>query len=267
MKKKNELTTPLSSAEMKDCIDAENAVVSKPQTGDADSLDAEGEKKTAEFEELIRNQYKKQFSDKVKSIISHRIKEVKGLKEKAEKDAATVEMLMKKFNIESDDTQEIERVIDENMTTMNDKKHEQLIKRLISENEFLKKENEKRLYESKAQSLAGKIKAQAEETKSVYSDFDLNKELENPEFRKLVRAGVSVKNAYEVLNIDGILEKNSKEAEKNTIDSIRNKKSRPVENGSTLSGGILLSSGVSKLTKKQRAELAKRAASGEKIEF
>lgn len=267
MKKKNELTIPMSSAETEGCIDAETAVVSKPQPGDTDSLDAGGDKKTAEFEELISNKYKKQFSDKVKSIISRRIKEVKGLKEKSQKDAETVSMIMKKFNIESDDTQEIERGIDEAMNGTTDNKHAQLIRRLISENEFLKKENERRMNESKAKSVADKIKAQAEEAKKVYSDFDIKKELENPEFRRLIRAGVSVKNAYEVLNIDGILDNNSKEAERQTLANISRKTNRPVENGSELSGGILLSNGISKLTKKQRAELAKRAASGEKIEF
>lgn len=267
MEKNKKLANPLSSAEIKGCIDAETAVVSTPHTGDTQSLDAEGDKKTAEFEELIRNKYKKQFSDKVKSIISRRIKEVKSLKEKSEKDAATVEMIMKKFNVESDDTQDIERGIDEAMSEKTDKKHAQLIQRLIAENEFLKKENEKRMYESKAKSVAEKLKAQAEETKKVYADFDIKKELENPEFRRLVRAGVNIKNAYEVLNMDGILDSNSREAERQAIEQMKSKTNRPVENGSKLSGGILLTNGISKLTKKQRAELAKRAASGEKIEF
>lgn len=267
MKKKNEHTIPLSSAETEGCIDAEKAVVSKPQSGDSESLDAEGNKKTAEFEELISNKYKKQFSEKVKSIISRRIKEVKGLKEKLQKDAETVSMIKNKFNIESDDIQEIERRIDEAMNGTTENRHVQLIRRLITENEFLKKENERRMNESKAKSVADKIKAQVEETKKIYSDFDINKEFENPEFRRLIKAGVSVKNAYEVLNIEGILDSNSKETERQTLDQMRRKTNRPVENGSELSGGILLSNGISKLTKKQRAELARRAASGEKIEF
>ena len=76
-----------------------------------------------------------------------------------------------------------------------------------------------------------------------------------------------MKNAYEVANIDTILDSNSKKTEKNILDSIKSKSNRPVENGSDLTGGILLANGISKLTKKQRAELAKRASRGEKIEF
>ena len=267
MKTKKMYTHSDSSAGNQSCIDAETAGVSAPQSGEEKHFDAESDKKMTEFDELIRTKYKKQFSDKVKSIISRRIKEVKSVKEKAEKDAATVEMIMKKFNIKSDDTQEIERVIDETMTETTDTKHAQLIRRLIMENEFLKKDKEKRMYESKSQSVANKLKAQVEETKKIYSDFDIKKELENPEFRRLIKAGVSVKNAYEVANIDTILDSNSKKTEKNILDSIKSKSNRPVENGSDLTGGILLANGISKLTKKQRAELAKRASRGEKIEF
>lgn len=266
MSKKEKRTSPDCSAEKKGCIDAGNAEVSNSQSGVEKHFDAESDRKTAEFEELISGKYKKQFSEKVSSIISRRLKEVNSMQEKAEKNAAIVEMLMKKFNVENTDTQELERVIDENMNN-SDKNYANLIRKLIAENSFLKKENERRIHDAKAQSLAEKIKSQVEETKKIYPDFDMRKEIENPEFTRLIKAGVSVKNAYEVMNIEGILNNNSKEAERVLLDSIKNKKNRPVENGSALSGGILLSGGISKLTKKQRAELAKRAASGEKIEF
>ena len=74
-------------------------------------------------------------------------------------------------------------------------------------------------------------------------------------------------NSAKVVNIDSIIEKNSKNAEKKVVDSIRVKGNRPVENGSEGNSGILLSGNASKLTKKQRADLAKRAAKGEKISF
>ena len=270
MKKKNNDTLPVSTAEEQDCIYAENTADSEPKQGDKEGFDAGSGDKAAEFENLIEDKFKKEFSDKVRNIISRRLKEVKALKEKAEKDAAIVEMIMKKFNVKNGDAEEIERMIDENMNqTANNvnKNATRLIQRLVSENNYLKKENEKRIREAKTQSLAERIRTQAEETKKIYNDFDLKKELNNPEFCRLIRLGVSVKNAYEVINIDGILDNNSKEAEKQVIDSIRYKTNRPVENGSELTGGILLSNGISKLTKKQRAELAKRAASGEKIEF
>ncbi len=248
MKNKKERINPLSSAETKDCIDAEKeAALSTPHTGE-DSFDAESNKKAAEFEKLIRGEFKKEFSDKVSKIISRRLKEVKELQRKL-------------------NTENTERMSDESMADTQNNTYNDLLKRLIMENAFLKKENEKRMRDTSKMSLAEKIRAQAEETKAVYGDFDLKKELQNPEFCRLVKLGVSVKNAYEVVNLGSILDNKSKEAEKTAIDSIRNKSGRPVENGSELTGGILLSGGISKLTKKQRAELAKRAGRGEKISF
>ena len=82
---------------------------------------------------------------------------------------------------------------------------------------------------------------------------------------RLLKLGVSVKNAYEVANIDAILENNAKAAERKIVDSIRLKGNRPVENGSKGASGILLSGNASKLSRKERAELAKRAAKGERI--
>jgi len=267
--KKN--TISMSAAVTGDCIDAENAVVSKLQSGEENSFDAESEeKKAAEFEELIKGKFKKQFSKKVQKIVKSRIKEVKELKETSDKNAEFVSALMEKFNIKDGDTEKLERMIDEMMTheNNNDKtKNTQLLRRLIAENSFLKEERDSKIRAIEARSRAEKWRKEAEETKKAYPDFDINKELENPEFCRLLKAGVGVKSAYEVLNIEAILDKNSKEAEKMVVNSIRLKGNRPVENGSDPTSGIILASNVDKLTKKQRAELAKRAARGEKIEF
>ncbi|MEE0867622.1 MAG: hypothetical protein UIL37_04880 [Clostridia bacterium] len=49
------------------------------------------------------------------------------------------------------------------------------------------------------------------------------------------------------------------------VNSIRSKGSRPVENGSAPNGAVVFEKNISKLTKKERAELAKRAMRGETI--
>lgn len=147
----------------------------------------------------------------------------------------------------------------------NDESREELLKRLIMENSFLKKRRGDELQLMKLRSKAQKLREQAAETRSIYPEFDFEREIKNPEFVRLLKIGVSVKNAYEVVNIDAILENNTKKAEKKVVDSIRLKGNRPVENGSEGAAGILLSGNASKLSRKERAELAKRAARGEKI--
>lgn len=272
--KENEkkLTISAESAQDREGIDAEkDAAVSTPHTGGDRGFDAGSKRdKEAEFEALIEGEYKEQFSKKVQKIISKRLKEVKVMKEEKEKNTQVVESLLKKFNIEDGDTEKLERMIDTQMTQDNKQTQErqtELLKRLIAENSYLKKHREEELRSIQMKNRAQQLRAQAEEAKKIYPEFDFEAELKNPEFCRLLKVGVSVKNAYEVANIDTILDRNSKTAERKVVDSIRSKGNRPVENGSESASGILLSGNASKLTKKQRAELAKRAAKGERISF
>ncbi len=239
MKKKEqeELTIPEQSAQQGEGIDAEkNAELGTLQSGENnEGFDAESEKeKNAEFEKLIRGKFKNQFAQKVQKIIDRRFKEVKKLKETREK---------------------------------NETRYENIIKRLIAENVYLKKMRENDEKDEKSKERAQKLRAEVEETKKEYSDFDFKEQLKNPEFVRLIKVGVSVKHAYEVANMDALLEKNAKNAEKKIVDSIRSKGVRPVENGSRSTSGMLFESNISKLTKKDRKEIAKRAARGEKISF
>ncbi len=250
MKKNKKITVSEPSAEAREGINAENADISNPQSGENKSFDAESEnEKAAEFQALIEGKYKKQFSEKVQSIIRRRLKEVK------------------KLNSTEKENKTPERMEDAMNSVAENSKHTELIKRLIRENSLLKKDRDDRLRDMKKQTFSEKIKTQTEEAKEAYPEFDLASEVKNPEFCRLVRAGVSVKNAYEVINIDSIMEAKKIDTEKKVLDSIRLKGSRPIENGSETGGGFLLSNNISRLGRKERAELAKRAARGEKIEF
>lgn len=270
--KETKLTIPAESAQDREGIDAEKeAAVSAPHTGEERSLAAGGSRdKEAEFDALIEGEYKEQFSKKVQKIISKRLREVKGLKETKDKYTQFVESLLEKFQMEDGDTEKLERMIDEKMTKEkhnSNEKQTELLRRLIAENHFLKRRREEDIQNMQQRSRAQQLREQAEETKKAYPEFEFEAEIKNPEFCRLLKVGVSVKNAYEVVNIDTILDKNSKTAERKVVDSIRSKGSRPVENGSEGASGILLSGNASKLTKKQREELAKRAAKGERISF
>lgn len=266
MKNDKELATLTQSAQERDVIDAEKkAAVSEPQPGEKIDLAAGGKRnKDAEFDALIEGEYKQQFSKKVQKILKARLREVKAMRETADKNAQIVSSLMEKLNLTDKDTEKLERKIDSNMEQ---ERTQALLRRLIAENNLLKRNREEEQRKAQMKSRAEVWRNQAKETKEAYPAFDFEKELKNPEFVRLIRVGVSVKNAYEVTNLKSILEDTSKNAEKMVVSTIRSKGTRPVENGSDASGGILLSSNVSKLNKKQRAELAKRAAKGEKIEF
>ena len=105
----------------------------------------------------------------------------------------------------------------------------------------------------------------------TYPSFDLNAEVKNPQFLSMLRAGVPVQHAYEVVHMDqikaGVAAMQAKATEKQVVDGIRAKGARPQENGTTSQGAFIVKDDVSKLSKRDRAEIIRRAARGEHIEF
>ncbi|MBR1969598.1 MAG: hypothetical protein IKA17_04510 [Clostridia bacterium] len=272
-KKEQKHAIPEQSAQQREGIDAEKtAETGKLHTGEEkEGFDAESEKeKNAEFEKLISGKFKNQFAQRVQKIIDRRFKEVKKLKETLDKNEHIINLLMKKYNIDDNNAQKLEKEITgemENTKNNNENKYEDIIRRLIAENAYLKKMRENSERDEKSKARAEKLRAEVEETKKEYSDFDFKEQLKNPEFVRLIRVGVSVKHAYEVTNMDTLLEKNAKNAEKKIVDSIRSKGVRPIENGSRSTSGMIFENNISRLSKKDRKEIAKRAARGEKISF
>lgn len=115
---------------------------------------------------------------------------------------------------------------------------------------------------------------QAEQTARFYPSFDLAAEINSEEtgeqFANLLKSGIDVKTAYEVLHqqeiVSGVARLAAKESEKKIAESIASNSKRAVENGA----GGAVSTGkidISKLTKEQMRDIEKRAARGEKITF
>ena len=113
--------------------------------------------------------------------------------------------------------------------------------------------------------------SQAEEARQAYPDLDLERESQDPRFLGMLKAGVPVQHAYEVIHMDaikaGVAQSAAQTAARQVTDNVRARGARPAENGVSSGSGFLVKSDVSKLTKKDRAEIARRAAHGEKIIF
>ena len=143
-KNEKKVITSAKSAQAEDNINAEkSAEVSTPQTGDKESFAAGSTRdKDKEFDALIENEYKEQFSKKVQKIISKRLREVKNLKEENVKNAEN---------------------------------KDEILRRLALENRLLKKRHEDEFQLMKLRSEAQKMREQAAETKEVYPEFDFEK--------------------------------------------------------------------------------------------
>ena len=113
--------------------------------------------------------------------------------------------------------------------------------------------------------------AEAAELQKTYPGFSLEAESQNQNFLNMLKAGVPMEHAYRVLHYDelmsGTVNKVAGDMQKAVTDHIRARGQRPAENGSFQSSPFTVKDDVSKLSKADRAEIAKRVARGERISF
>ena len=146
----------------------------------------------------------------------------------------------------------------------------QMMKSLQEENASFRRAEQERKGREQARKIFAGWQEQAKEAQKVYPSLNLKEELKNPEFEKLLRAGVGVKTAFDVIHKDEIIpaamQYAAKKVEDNMAGKIAAQAARPVENGS---GGspVQVKADVSKLTKAERKEIARRVRMGERIVF
>lgn len=100
--------------------------------------------------------------------------------------------------------------------------------------------------------------AEAQDLQAVYPGFDLEVEMGNPTFQRMVTAGASIRNAYEVLHLDEIKAQTAaytaRQTERKVSENIRARGARPAENGVVGSAGPVVKNPAN-LTAKERKEI------------
>ena len=98
-----------------------------------------------------------------------------------------------------------------------------------------------------------------EALRGIYPDFALAAEVQNPDFARLLKAGVSVRTAYEACHLRDLLG--------GAMQYTADRANRPPENGATPGAGAVLKTDVNSLTRAQREQIERRVAHGERIRF
>ena len=235
--------------------------------------------RNAEFEALIKGQYKDLYDAKVQDTIQKRLKGQKETVDKFNALTPTLELLAKKYGvdagdidalgkaIEEDDSYYEQEALDKGMTVQQLKE----IKKMERENADLKAQMEEAQRQENGKKLYAAWMQQADEAKKVYPSFDLRAEMNNPKFVDLLRSNIDVRTAYEVLHKDEIIpaamQFTAQTVESKLAKKIASNGARPSENGMSSQSAAVVKSDVSQLSKADRAEIIRRVQRGEKIRF
>lgn len=237
------------------------------------------EDKRKAFRALVEGEYKDMYTEDTQRIIDRRFKETKELEKRLSNAQPVLDILMQRYKIADGDMGKLMQAVENDNAYWDEAAEEagmtvdqyKTMQRLQRENDALNRAMRENKSRQAAESQLQRWYTEGEGVKVVYPDFDLQKEASNPQFLSLLKAGIPVQHAYEVVHMDdikaGIVQAASQRVEKKIVDNIRAKGSRPQENGTSAQSGFTIKEDPSKWTKADRAEIARRVARGETIKL
>ena len=237
------------------------------------------EDRNAKFEALIKGEYKDLYDARVQDTVQKRLKNTKETADKYTALTPTLEILAKKYGVDATDVEALNKAIEEDDSYFEEEALEkgitvtQLkeIRKMERENADLKRQMEEQNRRENANKVYAQWMEQADKTKAVYPSFDLQAEMQNPQFVNLLRSNVDVRTAYEVLHKDEIIPAamhfTAKTVEQKITNKIIANGARPAENGNSSQSASVVKSDVSQLSKADRQEIIRRVQRGEKIRF
>lgn len=231
------------------------------------------------FQDLVTGEFKDIYTEETQRIINRRFRETQSLEQQVGRYQPVIDMLMQRYNIGDGDMSKLTAAIENDDAYWSEAAEEagmsveqyKQFQKLQRDNAALIKAQRQREGQERAQQQLQKWYGEAEQVRGLYPSFDLNAEVKNPQFLSMLRAGVPVQHAYEVIHMEdikaGVARMQAKATEKQVVDGIRAKGARPQENGTVSQSAFTVKDDVSKLSRKERAEIARRVARGEHIEF
>ena len=246
------------------------------QSGVSTTSDALEEKRRA-FEELIGGEYKDLYQEKFQQAFNRRFKENKAMEESLNAQKPIMDMLMQKYGVE--DVAKLQEAIEQDDSFYEQAAEEagltveqyKAMQKLERENAEFKRMRQRQQGQQQMQQQLKQWYHDAEALKADYPNFDFKAESANRQFLGLLRSGIPVKQAYELIHMDEIKEASARAAAQTASEQMaakmKSKAARPSENGTSSQSAVIVKSDVSHLSKADRAEIARRVQRGEKITF
>ena len=237
------------------------------------------ERRKAYFDFINGSDMKDIHTQETQRMINRRFSETKALQQQVDDFSPVKEMLMQRYKVEDGDMGKLLKALEnddrywseaaeEAGMTVDQYKRVQQVERQLKEAQV---REQRLLSQQRAEQQIKQWDGEAQTLKGLYPSFDLQIEVQNPQFMSLLRSGVPMQTAYEVIHMAdikaGIQRMTATATEKQVTDNIRAKGQRPQENGTSAQSAFTVKDDVRKLTKADRANIARLAARGEPITF
>lgn len=251
--------------------------VTNPKEKAADTPEA----RKAQFEEMIKGDYKDVFAERTQKIIDERFKKTKGLEEKLKSINPILETLSVKYGTDANDIDALLKAIDDDESYfqqaaldrgMTVKQYKETVA-LERQNAELQEALQKQQQAEEVDKIFAEWNQQASDFSERYQikDFDLRTEIENPDFANLLKSGVSVEAAYKAIHFDdmvgGAMAHTAAKVKEDLVKSINGRASRPAEGAVASHSATTFKTDVNALTKQDIMECLRRAERGETITF
>lgn len=209
----------------------------------------------AEFDRLIRGQFKEQYNARVQDIVRKRLKSQQQALEQYRALEPSLELLAQKYGVEAKDPQALAQAIQ-----AQEKSHR--------EGEDLHREMDRR---ASAKRQYEQWMWQAQQARRLYPSLDLAQEVRNPRFMELLRSGAEVGDAYLVAHRDEIIPAamryTAKAVEEKLANRIAANGLRPSESAMATRGTAVVADQVAHMSRAQRQDIIRRVRRGEIIKF
>lgn len=248
---------------------------------------AQTEQPRTSFKDLIRSdEYKSEADEYIQSIVKDRLKSAKAQEALLGKAQSTLERIAQRYNMEASDlsTLDFDKLnaqIDGDEIYLQEKAAlngvSVDVQRQLDEADRIKMSFERQQRENETRAAFDVIRRQAEEFKAIVPGFDLQTEMANPAFLQMIRppqmggSGLTVEAAYAALHYKDMMgagmQAAAQQAKQTLASTIRAGANRPPENGMTSTRPVEARTDPTKLTRREREEIRRRAANGDKIAF
>lgn len=232
-----------------------------------------------EFDTFIsghQDEAKKWFDTKFQEVFNKRFKDYKSMEGRVKAGDQVMQMLATKYGIEdASDIKSITQALKDddflyaeraeaNGRTIDEQRNWDNLERENREFREAQKQAERR--EQIDRQMAEWDK-QSANLKALFPSFDLDTELRNPDFESALRSGLSMERAFYAVHgdeiVSGAMQTTANAVRSATVQDMAARRSRPRENAIGSQAAAKVSKDVHKLSKQERAEIAKRSMFGD----